>query len=798
MNERFDASGQAGLQGLEGAPEAKRYEVVAEMASAGSILSFDILASAARDESYRVRELALAGLAKMPAPELFSRLDLLLRNNERADLRNVAIEVFPRCGAESARFMATLLKDPDEEIRLFAAQILGQMKDPDTVENLLKALDDTDENVRHASAESLGMIGDARAVGPLVDRLNDDFWVQYSVVSALGEIADASAVEPLLPLLGDDMLRQAATEALGKIGDPSALPALTELLCQGDPSARNDTLSALVKIHSKLQEARANGGETPGLLNGAKDRRALVGRLMEALRSEELEARKNAVIALGWLKEPCAVLEMVPLLAEYELEEYVAGALSSIGHAGLPAMIEALANPDPNVRASLLRCIGWLEDPSALQALVQQAATQSPLVRIQAALALAPWASDPVPQETLMAMIEDPDTDVRRAAIEVLGRAASKGIPAKVRPLLRFGVPEQKVAALGLISHLPKCGLGRIVKGLTADPSAEVRAAAFGTLAAWAPAKLQIDQIMGGLLDPEHIVRRSAAMCLGQVGLRNAEPLVTKLLQDPNPEIQLLALETLGRIGHPNSLPALSGAFRGGSKRHKIAALKAAGQIREKGTIEFLSMALKEPDPDTKCAALDSLGKLMDRKALPAIMLALDDTEWSVRSSAISALESIRDPRSVDRLIRMLKDGETVIKKQAISVLGQIGDSRAAPAIMPLVLDESIQGDALLALEKLGIPSTDSVSAMMERANTRTKCLLLAALGRAKCPYATALLCESLEKEFLTVRCQAAKSLAACRDKSAIPALLRAQKEDPSGEVRREATMALMRLNAIK
>jgi HEAT repeat protein len=55
-----------------------------------------------------------------------------------------------------------------------------------------------------------------------------------------------------------------------------------------------------------------------------------------------------------------------------------------------------------------------------------------------------------------------------------------------------------------------------------------------------------------------------------------------------------------------------------------------------------------------------------------------------------------------------------------------------------------------------------------------------------------------LKDEFFTVRCRAARALGKLGDRKTIPVLLNAQKEDPSEEVQKEATLALKKLNAKK
>jgi len=85
------------------------------------------------------------------------------------------------------------------------------------VPGLLAALGDANADVREAATEALGEIGDAAAVPGLLAALGDaNADVRRAAAAALGEIGDAAAVPGLLAALGDAdwRVRQAAARAL--------------------------------------------------------------------------------------------------------------------------------------------------------------------------------------------------------------------------------------------------------------------------------------------------------------------------------------------------------------------------------------------------------------------------------------------------------------------------------------------------------------------------------------------------------------------------------------------------------
>src|SRR6185437_1026959 len=62
-----------------------------------------------------------------------------------------------------------VLADPSRDTaRVWAARILGRIRDPRAVEDLISRLHDRDDRLRMAAAEALGIIADPRGLQPVV------------------------------------------------------------------------------------------------------------------------------------------------------------------------------------------------------------------------------------------------------------------------------------------------------------------------------------------------------------------------------------------------------------------------------------------------------------------------------------------------------------------------------------------------------------------------------------------------------------------------------------------------------
>jgi hypothetical protein len=97
---------------------------------------------------------------------------------------------------------------------------------------------DKDPLVRAAAAEALGKIGDPRAIPPLIKALDDErYMVRWDAVKALGELKAGPAIPNLERVAKTDRqsdVRLAAVNVLGKIGGKEAIGPLIDVLSDKD------------------------------------------------------------------------------------------------------------------------------------------------------------------------------------------------------------------------------------------------------------------------------------------------------------------------------------------------------------------------------------------------------------------------------------------------------------------------------------------------------------------------------------------------------------------------------------
>jgi HEAT repeat protein len=189
--------------------------------------------------------------------------------------------------------------------------------------------------------------------------------------------------------------------------------------------------------------------------------------------------------------------------------------------------------------------------------------------------------------------------------------------------------------------------------------------------------EIQIDL----LKDPDWVVRREAAITLGEMGdERCAEPLC-RALYDGDWQVREVAIDALGQIGSP-AVEKLIKLLRDWDVRKY--AIIALGKIRDERVLDPLMQQLRNEEfKEYATNALVEVGQ----PAVPRLIEALKDKDDNVRKEAVLALGRIKQPEAVDSLIGMLADKDWYTRLTAAAALEAIGDERGRDAIKPLMKD---------------------------------------------------------------------------------------------------------------
>lgn len=185
------------------------------------------------------------------------RLFEALEKVERTSRLSIEHEITDM-GTTAVEFLVAIMLDPEGENRYQAAKLLGkiakQTRDPCLVEPMVKALGSPDFMIRQIAAQVLGILGDRRTSEVLIGALKDEkVMVQLWAVESLGRLGVPSAVGPLVELLQNtesSTLRHTIIRVLGTLGNPEVIPIILTFKDDEDSHVRarvTDAVQALRK-----------------------------------------------------------------------------------------------------------------------------------------------------------------------------------------------------------------------------------------------------------------------------------------------------------------------------------------------------------------------------------------------------------------------------------------------------------------------------------------------------------------------------------------------------------------------
>lgn len=211
--------------------------------------------------------------------------------------------------------LSEALIDEDSEVKLISMEVLAKMTcDGKAPVPLVLLLQDKNRDVRLKAANTVGEIMGEKAISHLIPMLGEnDAVARACVVEILGNIRSEDAVDPLIVLLQDEKEEKVVEEAissLGKIGGDEAFKFLLDLLRDKERSKggflknrliyaigcikSSDALSALVDVFKDKSELELNKKISAERVQGFKKEEELVRLLNEAIEEEEREAAERA------------------------------------------------------------------------------------------------------------------------------------------------------------------------------------------------------------------------------------------------------------------------------------------------------------------------------------------------------------------------------------------------------------------------------------------------------------------------------------------------------------------------
>ncbi|WP_165249417.1 PVC-type heme-binding CxxCH protein [Paludisphaera soli] len=385
-----------------------------------------------------VRRRAVAALGKLGAEAAPALVDAVRHDRSAVGRRN-AVWASARIDAPEARAVArAALADGDETVRQAALNVVSLTRDPEATPLLVALLEGPSTLNRRVAAEALGRIGDRSAIAPIVRALDDaaadDRFLHHSLTYALIQIDDPKATSGALDS-ANPRVRRAALMALDQMEGGGLDPRRTAaLLADADPGVKE---AAAWIIGRRPEWGQALAGFFGERLKrddlGPDDRKALEGQLASNAASPAVRDLLAATLA-GPAPE-AARRSALKALAQVRLKE--------IPDAWIAGLAATLVGPDADLArqaVSTARALAPAPEkgkPLTAPLLALAGLEDFPADGRLEALAAVPGGLVRVAPETFAFLLEQLDPD---------GSVAARGLAADV--LARAGLSADQLAAL--------------------------------------------------------------------------------------------------------------------------------------------------------------------------------------------------------------------------------------------------------------------------------------------------------------------------------------------------------------
>ncbi|MBN1169968.1 HEAT repeat domain-containing protein [Candidatus Micrarchaeota archaeon] len=341
----------------------------------GSVI---FLIEALNDNNAEAKVNAIRDLERIGAPAVPQLIQAW--KTSKIPVQKSITEAIVKIGKIAVPELIEALKDAD--IRKHTAEALGEIGDKRAVPQLMQEIHGNPSEVQKAVIEALGKIGDPQVVPVLIEEYKSGN-ARLEIVNALGRMGDKRATPVFTDALKspDATMVIEAAFGLGTIADPKTTRPLLEALRNTEnDNARNRITFTLSKIGKPavpelikaLNDERINGYAAEAL-GRIKDARALPA-LINIVKNKKSKIRANAALSLGLIGDRMAVPALMAAYREnnVDLQKIIALTLGEIkDNRSVPLLVEALKHEDVNVRLMAAHSLGKIGDKSVVPVLIE-------------------------------------------------------------------------------------------------------------------------------------------------------------------------------------------------------------------------------------------------------------------------------------------------------------------------------------------------------------------------------------------------------------------------------------------
>ena len=558
----------------------------------------------------------------------------------------------------------------------------------------------------------------------------------------------------------------------------------------------------------------------------AIDDACVIGPLLETARTDnQWNLRVEAIRALareGVLRDPGP---LISLLADpkKEIRQTVCEALGRLkAPAAEDALVERLGDPDPGVRLAAIRALGRLGEAgrARLGKLLDSGKVDERLaiIEVVGVESGAGWT------DSLIAILKEPRSDLRRAAADALGRLKAPQAVGPLAELIREPLPQtQQQIKRTIQRHIGRTRHSGLKAILTEAYEANYPVPVLRARLAreWWEGIVNPLRALIAEVEPEPRLTRQVAMAaLVKIEGPVTEAALTELLAFGDPDVvamvasvmvdrspRLLADLATDRKRsaevREQALRALVGCHV--ASESKTDAEKLAEVLRTGGAPaapdaaapvplskelrELLEAGLRDPSESVRAYCAGQLALRKIESASEPLLALLKSGDHAAKLAAVRGLAHYEDARALDELLAILRETKATraeppakdLRRAVLGTLAAVGDKRGVKDVLEIATDPKspLLTEAIGAVGAMGDPSVGEALLALREQLARE----LEAANKAK---------DKQRARTLSGAANAAlRALGRAKARQAVPALIRVMQGDPRRGPVHEAMEAL-------
>lgn len=640
----------------DSSPEVRR-RAVRELGAVPAKDSIDLILVALADDDWRVRKETVSVLSDMPCDSYIvgQLVDALVQKNN-VGLRNAAAEALVTIGADAVTILGDRMGSLGARDMKMALEVIGRSGDPRSGGMLISHLKDPDANIRVCTAELLGEQGDGAALGALMECLSkDDYLLTLAALQSLNKLGTRIPWHKLEDLSDDPILGTEILFAMGRSAHPAAASIIVKNV-PDEPAA----VRCLELLHGTSKEA-AEGVEQ-ALMNADEDVHKALAYIVS---QKETIDQRAAVSCLMWSRKIESLALLVTLVSDETMHRVIVKGLSDWGEPAFQALEEMLPTQDGRRLASVVGLLARILDEEQGKnkiALFTEYLHSSNIAVATAAVGAVARFGNVGVIPRLIELLGLDDQRVRRAVGHALVQIGCRAPDAVRDRLLRMEITG--LGGIELCRVLEVVGRPKdasALAGALSSPIPELRRASLSSLAAIA-GSTAVNTISLAMTDEDMGVRMAAASALARIGPAAAETIVSAIHTTHGP-LKAALVRALGRVGHIEA-PAILKSLCRESSEVAMAALEAMRNL-EIAPSELQYEILNHGDSEVVKKALLFLGSAISGQRIVAL---LKHPAWDVRLAAVDRLScgDYKDPEIPVELKARLRDEKDDLVRASI------------------------------------------------------------------------------------------------------------------------------------